>query len=265
MLGKSEDNIIEYLRDEILKLREYLASASSISIDHIHVSFPLLSQFYLVNNIHKSSWAIFTKNDDHTPNLLYTGNFLIQGNSYGDRSSRSPFGSKSLSSLTSLACTYSSQASNFKMNWTLDLDIFQNDNSKLKLTRNDYQNFLSYLNNIRAHWLLHLAEESNIDFAIVEFSEPSDPLFFLDLDNIDSTATKIKTYFKPVSQAAINVFRELSLGTEFEGRFLNFQPGTWIRDDVLIEMEKFNAPSFQGIPEPKSIDNPFKTISNLSI
>ena len=34
-----------------------------------------------INNIYKSSWAIYIRNEE-LPKLLYTGNFLIQGGKY---------------------------------------------------------------------------------------------------------------------------------------------------------------------------------------
>ena len=101
---------------------------------------------------------------------------------------------------------------------------------------------------------------------IIELSEPSDPLFFVDLENIDSLATKIKTYFKPNSLQCLNLFKTLSANTEFEGKFVNLQPGTWLRDDVLIEMEKFHSEKFFNDKNIKlqventdyNFNNPFK-------
>ena len=277
MLGKSEQNLdllkqssqtIDYLDEEITRLKLILSSALNIPLEEIKSSFPALNNFYYVNNVFKSSWAIYIKKED-TPKLLYTGNFLIQGDKFGKRSLKSPFGSDALSSLTSLANTFSTQASFFKQNWTLDLDIFENDENKLKITRKEYQDFLSALNNVRAHWLLHLSEEGDFDFAISEFSEPSDPLFFIDLDSIDSTATKIKTFFKPISPKAISIFKELSKNTEFEGKFCNLQPGNWIRDDVLIEMQQFAVSHVEIINKPfdteKNYENPFKIVNNDSL
>jgi len=271
MLGESEQNLnllkqssqsIDYLEEEIFKLKLTLSSALNIPFEEIKTSFPMLKNFYYVNNVFKSSWAIYL-NSLGSPKLLYTGNFLIQGDKFGNRSSKSLFGLDSLSSLTSLANTFSTQASFFKQNWTSDLDIFENDESKLKITRKEYQDFLSSLNNIRAHCLLHLCEEGNFDFAIAEFSEPSDPLFFIDLGSMDSNATKIKTFFKPISERAISIFKELSKNTEFEGKFSNFQPGSWIRDDVLFEMQQFAASRVEDINEPIIItevsqDTPFR-------
>jgi hypothetical protein len=271
MLGESEQNLnllkqssesIDYLEEEILKLKLTLSTALNIPFEEIKTSFPLLKNFYYVNNVFKSSWAIYL-NTDGSPKLLYTGNFLIQGDKFGNRSSKSLFGLDSLSSLTSLANTFSTQASFFKQNWTLDLDIFENDESKLKITRKEYQDFLSSLNNIRARCLLHLCEEGNFDFAISEFSEPSDPLFFIDLSSIESSATKTKTFFKPISERAISIFKGLSKNTEFEGKFSNFQPGSWIRDDVLFELQQFSASRGEDVNEPLIIseviqDTPFR-------
>ena len=78
----------------------------------------------------------------------------------------------------------------------------------------------------------------------------------------------IKTYFKPISNKALDIFRMLSIGTEYEGKILNLQPGVWLRDSVLIELEKFYSERFfQGdtinlsLFEENSLDttfNPFK-------
>ena len=82
-------------------------------------------------------------------------------------------------------------------------------------------------------------EEGNFDFVIIEFSEPSDPVYFVDLGSIDSLATKVRTYFKPISEHSLNLFQKLALGTEFEGKFFNLQPDAWLRDDVIIEIGNF--------------------------
>lgn len=247
-MDQIEQNILsdvsaDYLQEQISSLKALLGYALNIPQEEIKVSFPTLQNFYFVNNVYKSSWAIYT-HKDKLPKLLYTGNFLIQGDKYGQRSSRSPFGAKALSPLTSIANTFSHEASIFKQNWTMDLNLFEEDNEKLKFTVNEYKEFLKILNMLRAQWLLHLSEERNIDFVIAEFSEPSDSIFFVDLENLDSLATKIKTYFKPISERALMLFQKLSGNTEFEGKFVNLQPGTWLRDDVLIEMEKFYSKKF---------------------
>lgn len=234
---------LDYLSEQIVQLKEILAFGLGLEKEEIKVSFPSLSNFYYVNNVYKSSWAIYI-NKDKLPKLLFTGNFLIQGDKYGNRSSKSLFGVNALLSLTSIANTFSTQASFFKQNWTLDLNLFEENESKLKLTVKEYQQFLTILNRVRAQWLLHLCEEGNFDFVIGEFSEPSDPMFFMDLDSIDALGTKIKTFFKPISEKAISLFKTLSIDTEFEGKFANPQPGSWIRDDVLLEMEKINSDKF---------------------
>ena len=256
---------IGYLDEQIDLLKERLSLALNIPIEDVKVSFPTLQNFYLVNNIYKSSWAVYVK-DGNIPQLLFTGNFLIQGGKYSPRASKSPFGVKALSSLISIANTFSYDASIFKQNWTLDLNIFEEDSKKLRMTVLEYKNFLNLLNSIRAKWLLHLSEEGNFDFVITEFSEPLDALFFMDLENFDSLATKIKTYFKPISQNALDLFQELATNTEFEGKFYNLQPGTWLKDDVLIELEKFHSEKFYNGENVKlqieNIDygftNPFK-------
>ena len=228
-----------YLGDEIELIRSMLSSGFGVALEDIKVSFPTLSNFYFINNVYKSSWAIYLQNGN-LPKLLYTGNFLIQGDQYGKRSSKSPFGIDSLSNLTSLANTFSYEASYFKQNWTLDLSLFDDSSDKLTFSVKEYQEFLKLLNRLRALWGLHLSEEGNIDFVITEFSEPSDPLFFMNIEEFDSMATKIRTYFKPVSQKSVELFQKLSQKTEFEGKFFNLQPGMWLRDDVLIEMEHFS-------------------------
>lgn len=256
---------IDYLEEQIITLKSMLSYALNLPIEDIKVSFPTLQNFYFVNNVYKSSWAIYI-NKDKLPKLLYTGNFLIQGEKYGKRSSRSPFGVKALSPLSSIANTFSSEASFFKQNWTNDLNLSDEESEKLNFSVNEYKEFLKILNIIRAKWLLHLSEEGNFDFVIIEFSEPADPIFFADLENCNSLATKIKTYFKPISQNTLNLFKELSADTEFEGKFLNLQPGTWIRDDVLIELEKFHSDRFFASDEVKiehqnndyAFNNPFK-------
>lgn len=255
------NSTIDYLEEQISILRAQLSYALSIPEDEIKVSFPTLKNFYFVNGVYKSSWAIYT-HKDKLPKLLFTGNFLIQGAHYGNRSFKSPFGIKGLEPLTSVANTFSVEASFFKQNWALDLNLFEENNEKLRFSVKEYQDFLKLLNNIRALWLLHLSEEGNFDFVISEFSEPTDPLFFMDLENFDSSATKIKTYFKPISEKALSLFQELSVNTEFEGKFFNLQPGTWLRDDVLIEMEKFYSEKFFDKQEfqtqSTSYSGPFK-------
>lgn len=253
---------VSYLHEEIVTLRAMLANALGLQFDEIKVSFPSLDNFYMSNNVYKSSWAIYIQNSK-LPELLYTGNFLIQGGSFGKRASKSPFGADTLSSLTSVANTFSYDASRYKQNWTLDLSLFDEDKNKLKFSVKEYQEFLTLLNIVRAKWLLHLSEEGNFDFVIIEFSEPSDQLFFMNLENVDSVATKIKTYFKPISQKALNLFRVLSSGSEFEGKLVSLQPGTWLRDDVLIEIHHHH---FEKVDEKDLSDNldygfnnPFKT------
>ncbi len=260
-----ENSSINYLEEQINLLKSMLSNALNIPFDDVKVSFPTLENFYFVNKIYKSSWAIYT-HKDKLPKLLFTGNFIIQGGPYTKRSSKSPFGAEALSSLTSIANTFSIDASYFKQNWTYDLNLLDDDELKLKFSVKDYQYFLKVLNTVRAKWLLHLSEEGNFDFVIVEFSEPSDPIFFIDLENFDSNATKVKTYFKPISQGTLNQFQSLSANTEFEGKFFNLQPGTWLRDDVLIELEKFYSEKFFDGKEPElleetydyNLSNPFK-------
>ena len=247
-----------YLRDEIDVIKSLLSYGLNVPFDEIKISFPTLNNFYFINNVYKSSWAIYL-HKDKLPKLLYTGNFLIQGGQYGKRSLRSPFGVNALSSLTSIANTFSYEASFFKQNWTMDLNLSDDNSEKLILTVKEYQSFLKILNKLRALWALHLSEEANIDFVITEFSEPTDALFFMNLEDFDSLATKVKTYFKPISHKSLELFQKLSLNTEFEGKFFNLQPGTWLRDDVLIEMEKFssikNAKNFALTEEEKQILN----------
>ena len=203
-MGQLEKNEINqassvgYLEEQISYLRSMLSYALDINEAEIKINFPTLKNFYFVNNIYKSSWAIYTHREKF-PRLLYTGNFLIQGGNYAKRSTRSPFGIDALSSLTSVANTFSFEASLFKQNWTLDLDLFQDSADKLKFSVKEYKDFLQLLNRIRAQWLLHLSEEGNFDFVIIEFSEPSDPVYFVDLGSIDSLGTKVRTYFKPIS------------------------------------------------------------------
>lgn len=229
---------VSYLEEEIATLRSMLSYGLDLPIEEVKISFPSLDNFYVVNNLYKSSWAIYIQDQD-MPKLLYTGNFLIQGGPFMKRASRSPFGIDALSSLTSIANTFSYGASFFKQNWAHDLNLSGENSEKLKFTVKEYQEFLKLLNTVRAKWLLHLSEEGNHDFVIIELSEPSDPLFLIDLENIDSLASKIKTYFKPISQKALEAFQCLTKDTEFEGKFLNLQPGAWLRDDVLIEIEEF--------------------------
>ena len=234
---------IDYLNEQISLLKSMLSYALSLPLDDIKISFPTLKNFYIINGVHKSSWAIYIQKE-RLPKLLFTGNFLVQGGNYGNRSPKSPFGAKALLPLTSLANTFSGEASFYKQNWAMDLNLFEDDSEKLKFSVKEYQEFLKLLNNVRAQWLLHLSEEGNFDFVISEFSEPSDPLFFMDLESFDSSATKIKTYFKPISEKALTLFQKLAVNTEFEGKFYSLQPGTWLRDDVLIEMEKFHSARF---------------------
>ena len=236
---------VPYLEDEVALIKSLLSYGLGLSSNEIKISFPTLKNFYTINNVYKSSWGIYVLKEN-LPKLLYTGNFIIQGGNeiYAARSPKSPFGAKALSPLRSIANTYSVEASYFKQNWALDLNLFDEDSMKLKFSVNEYKEFLKLLNTLRAQWLLHLIEEGNFDFVICEFSEPSDPLFFIDLENIDSLATKIKVYFKPISQKALSLFQSLSLNTEFEGKFFSLQPGTWLRDDVLIELEKFYSDRF---------------------
>ena len=259
------DPSINHLEEQVSVLKSMLSYGLNLPLEQIKISFPTLKNFYVVNGIHKSSWAIYI-NYEKLPKLLYTGNFLIQGGQFGKRSQRSPFGAQALSQLTSVANTFSSEASFFKQNWTHDLNLFDEDSDKLKFSVKEYQEFLKLLNIVRAKWLLHLSEEGNFDFVIIEFSEPSDPLFFLDLENLDSSATRIRIHFKPITQNALNLFQSLSSGTEFEGKFVSLQPGTWLRDDVLIEMEKFHADRFFNGEQVKiqfenteyNFSNPFK-------
>lgn len=238
-----------YLEEQISSIKDQLAYALSTSPSEIKVSFPTLKNFYYVNNVYKSAWAIYLDGkgkdkNDKLPKLLYTGNFLIQGDKFGNRSVRSPFGAKALSPLTSVANSFSYEASIFKQNWTLDLNLLEEDDTKLAFTVKEYQDFLKMLNLLRAQWLLHLSEEGNFDFVICELSEPSDQIFFIDLESFDSSATKIKTYFKPISERALMFFRKLASNTEFEGKFFNLQPGMWLRDDVIIELQKFYSEKF---------------------
>lgn len=267
-LEKNEINqasSIGYLEEQISYLRSMLSYALDINETEVKINFPTLKNFYFVNNIYKSSWAIYTHREK-LPKLLYTGNFLIQGGNYAKRSTRSPFGIDALSSLTSVANTFSFEASLFKQNWTLDLDLFQDSADKLKFSVKEYKDFLQLLNRIRAQWLLHLSEEGNFDFVIIEFSEPSDPVYFVDLGSIDSLATKVRTYFKPISEHSLNLFQKLALGTEFEGKFFNLQPDAWLRDDVIIEIGNFYTEKIFEEKDSKlfnevidqSYNNPFK-------
>ena len=259
------NSTVDYLEEQIDALKSMLSYALNIPTDEIKASFPALSNFYYVNNVYKSSWAIYT-HKDKLPKLLFTGNFLVQGGKYGNRSTRSPFGAKALSPLTSIANTFSHEASTFKQNWTLDLNLFEEDTDKLAFSVKEYKEFLNLLNKVRAQWLLHLSEEENIDFVISEFSEPSDAIFFMDLESFDSQATKIKTYFKPISENSLKLFQKLARGTEFEGRFFNLQPGAWLRDDVILEIGSFYNNDFKsGFDENKdtldtdyNFSNPFK-------
>ncbi len=270
-MGQLEQNetsasSVGYLEEQISLLKSMLSYALEIKESDVKISFPTLKNFYFTNNIYKSSWAIYIHNEK-LPKLLYTGNFLVQGGNYAKRSSRSPFGIDVISPLTSIANTFSIEASLFKQNWTLDLDLFQDSSDKLKFSVKEYKDFLKLLNTVRAQWLLHLSEEGNFDFVIIEFSEPSDPLFFVDLESVDSLATKIRTYFKPISENSLTLFQKLSVGTEFEGKFFNLQPGAWLRDDVILEVGNFYAERildekknkvFNDVPE-LIYNNPFKT------
>lgn len=261
----NQSSSIGYLEEQISYLRSMLSYALDINETEIKINFPTLKNFYFVNNIYKSSWAIYTHREKF-PRLLYTGNFLIQGGNYAKRSTRSPFGIDALSSLTSVANTFSFEASLFKQNWTLDLDLFQDSADKLKFSVKEYKDFLQLLNRIRAQWLLHLSEEGNFDFVIIEFSEPSDPVYFVDLGSIDSLATKVRTYFKPISEHSLNLFQKLALGTEFEGKFFNLQPDAWLRDDVIVEIGNFYTEKIFEEKDSKlfnevidqSYNNPFK-------
>lgn len=236
----------KYLDEQICNLKTVLSYGLSVTPEEIKISFPNIENFYPVNNIYKSSWAIYTQ-EGTLPKLLFTGNFFIQGgqeNKYSKRSKRSPFGAPALSHLTSVANTFSYNASIFKQNWTLDLNLLGNDSNKLNLSVEEYKDFLKLLNLIRIKWLLHVSEEGNFDFVISEVSEPSDSLYFMGIESFDSTASKIKTYFKPISEEAVSTFKSLAETTEFEGKFSNLQPGTWIKDDVLIELEKLYSNKF---------------------
>ena len=235
----------EHLDSQINQLKTMLSYGLDLFVEDIKVTFPSLNNFYFVNNAYKSSWAIYVLKDSN-PQLLFTGNFLMQGGEFGNRSVRSPFGAKALSPLKSIASTFSTKASYFKQNWTTDLALIDGNSELLRFSIKEYKEFLKLLNITRAQWLLYLSEEASIDFVISEFSEPSDPLFFMDLEEFDSQATKIKTYFKPISQKALTLFQKLSQNTEFEGKFFNLQPGIWLRDDVLIELEKFYSEKFFG-------------------
>ena len=229
-----------FLDDNLDLLKSLLSYALHLKSSDIKVSFPTLKNFYVTNNIYKSSWAIYINNDEEkVPKLLYTGNLFIQGGKFSARSSKSPFGMDILSPLTSIANTFSHDASVYKQNWTVDLDLYEDDPNKLKFSIKEYQYFLKLLNILRAQWSLHLCEEINFDFVIIEFSEPSDQLFFIDLESIDSTATKVKTYFKPVSQKSLSIFQQLATKSEFEGKFFNLQPSSFIRDEIICELESF--------------------------
>ncbi len=190
----SSDQSGSYMTSQVEELKTLLSGALDVPKDSIRINFPLLSNFYLINSLHKSSWGIYYVKDE-SPQLLYTGNYLIQGADYSPRSSKSPFGVSSLSNITSIANTFSYEASLFKQNWALDLNLFEEDNKKLRFTVEEYKYFLKLLNQVRASWLLHLCEEGKFDFVICEYSAPSDHSFFIQLDSIDSVATKIKSYF----------------------------------------------------------------------
>ena len=248
MLNQGKNQVVnnslnEYLHEQISELQAMLSQAIRIPEVDLSINFPTLKNFYVINNVYKSSWAIYIS-DKNNPKLLYSGNFLIQGGNYPKRSLKSPFGANALSSLSSIAHTFSQEASIFKQNWTLDLNLFEEDSTKLLFSVKEYQEFLKLLNLCRMQWLLHLSEEGNFDMVITEISSPSDPLFFMNLENFDSGAANIETYFKPISEKALTLFQKLSSGTEFEGKFYNLQPGTWVKDDVLIEIEKLYPEKF---------------------
>lgn len=258
-----------HLEESFNHLKLNLATALDLNLEDIRISFPTLKNFYSVNNIYKSSWAIYLDDVD-IPKLLFSGNFLIQGKDYSKRSRKSPFGADAFLDLSSLANTYSYDASIFKQNWTMDLNLTQTETSKINFTVKEYKEFLKILNRLRALWLLHLCEEARIDFVICEFSEPSDQIYFADLEKIESGATKIKSYFKLVSENAMDLFKNLAVGTEFEGKFYSLQPGTWINEDVLIELQNLYPEKFyessknvklsasNNLKDIATIDNPFK-------
>lgn len=254
-LKELQESSVDYLHDQAEHIKSMLSYGLDLPPEEIKINFPKLNNFYYSNKVYKSSWAIYIHRNK-MPKLLYTGNFLIQGGPFTKRSNKSPFGAKALNSLISVANTFSYDASYFKQNWTLDLNLFEEGAGKLNFTVKDYQEFLRQLNIFRGMWLLHLSEEGSYDFVISEFSEPSDPVFFIDLDNFDSSATKVKTYFKLISEEAFNLFKNLSSGTEFEGKFHNLQPGMWIKDDVIIEMENLFEERFFGEQKPDIINNP---------
>ena len=257
MINQEQNSIFlnpssSYLEEYFTPMRAMLSYALNLSESEIKISFPALNDFKFINGVYKAPWAIFI-HQDKLPKLLYAGNFLIQGGTYSQRATKSVFGMQPLLELSSLANTFSQNASYFKQNWTLDLNLIDEvDSEKLRFSLKEYKEFLKLLNKIRSQWLLHLSEEGNIDFVIIEFSEPSDQLFFIDLENIDSLASTIKTYFKPISPKALTVFQQLSKKTEFEGKFYNLQPGTWLRDDVMIEIKDFHS-NASGAQEVKVI------------
>ena len=248
-------DVSSYLGEQIYLIRSILAVSLDLNLEDVKINFPMLKNFHSVNNVYKSSWAIHS---NELQKLFFAGNFLAQGGEYSKRSIRSPFGSEVLSSLTSLANTFSYSSSICKQNWALDLNIYGKEEHKLNLSVNEYKEFLRLLNMLRAQWLLHLSEEGKFDFVICEFSEPSDPLYFIDLESIDSNASKIKTYFKLVSEDALKKFRQLSTDTEFEGRFLNLQPGAWLREDILVELLSFNNQYNVKIEPNDDYTGPFK-------
>lgn len=256
MINQEQNSIFSnttssYLEEYFSHIRSMLSYALNLSESEIKISFPSLSNFKFINGVYKAPWAIFI-HQDKLPKLLYAGNFLIQGGSYPLRSPKSAFGMKPLLELTSLANSFSQNASYFKQNWTLDLNLVEDvDSGKLRFSLKEYKEFLKLLNKVRSQWLLHLSEEGNVDFVIIEFSEPSDQLFFIDLENRDSLASTIKTYFKPISPKALTVFQQLSKKTEFEGKFYNLQPGSWLRDDVMIEIKDFH----NNISEVQIVEN----------
>ena len=141
------------LDEEVGLIKSMLSYALDLPEKEIYVSFPSLKNFYVANNIYKSSWAIYLKNDK-LPKLLFTGNFLIQGGKFGKRSSRSPFGAQPLSPLLSVANTFSYEASFYKQNWTSDLNLLGDDPEKLKFSVKEYKEFLKLLNIVRVMDLL---------------------------------------------------------------------------------------------------------------
>ena len=116
------DTSTDYLEEQITTLKSILSYGLDLSFEEIKVSFPSLDNFYVAGGVYKSSWALYT-HTNKLPELFYTGNFLIQGGPFVPRAPRSPFGMEALSSLTSIANTFSHGASRFKQNWTNDLNL----------------------------------------------------------------------------------------------------------------------------------------------